>query len=273
MLPGPSCHWEGRGHHQGASPGWDLKLDQWNCHWKTHKPSIFQWVFLSRHKHGLFESYSSSRWCWSWKRAIQVERCGWDIAMPGKWCRSQHLRQAASWGGPLARLTKTLIQQISTPKKGTQFSIHGFVCFNIWRNLCFFIKHVGESQSPDDIAGVHWWGLARLLSCGLCTVAGARKLAQCRVGLGTKCSWPYGIKKPWSWGTRSSVTWLKLWGPFLKFWVDVVMQQIFEDFFWWHEDFGLLMMFDIVVHFDRDKLLLQKEHIFGSCLSTTQPEV
>ena len=159
---------------------------------------FFQWVFLSRHKHGLFENYSSSRWCWSWKRAIRVERCGWDIAMPGKWCHSQHLRQAASWGGPLARLTKTLIQQISIPKKGTQFSIHGFVCFKIWKTsvVCrnwkpsiksyvFFIKHVGESQSPDDIAGLHWWGLARLLSCGLCTVAGARKLAQCRVGLGT----------------------------------------------------------------------------------------
>ena len=54
MRPGPSCHWEGRGHHQGASPGWDAQTRISEiAHWKT---LVFPW-FLSRNTHGVFESY------------------------------------------------------------------------------------------------------------------------------------------------------------------------------------------------------------------------
>lgn len=56
MLPGPSCHWEGRGHHQGASPGWDLKLGSVKLPLENAGFSMVFWWFLSRHKHGLFES-------------------------------------------------------------------------------------------------------------------------------------------------------------------------------------------------------------------------
>lgn len=204
------------------------------------------WWFLSRHKHGLFESdgitpqmiFEVEKGRSRWKDVDGILRCqesGATVNILDKQLPEVGLSQ--DW-------QRLWFNKFQHQKKRTQFSIHGFVCFKIWTKicglqkletinqiLCFFIQQAGESQSPDDIAGVHWWGLARLLSCGLCTVAGARKLAQCRVGLGTKCSWPYGIKKPWSWGTRSSVTWLKLWGPFLKFWVDVVAHQMFEDFF------------------------------------------
>ena len=70
------------------------------------------------------------------KRAIQ----GWKMWMvriaPGKWCHSQHLRQAASWGGPQRKIDKDFDSTNFNTKKGTQFSIHGFVCFKIWTEIC-----------------------------------------------------------------------------------------------------------------------------------------